>query len=208
MAKRTNCSKNGTSYYRITRTVGHKADGTPIRKEFYGKGIKDAEDKANKYIDKINNGYDINYDKQIFNEVLKKWLFTIKRVAVKPSTFVTYEGVYRNYLSISPFSYKKICDIKKIDVQTYYNDLFKNNKTTEKIKSINKLLHSFFEYAIDENYIIKNPCTRISIPTPHEINDNKKLEVFTKDEINYIISKLNGSKYEYVVLTAIYTRNA
>lgn len=208
MAKKTNYSKNGKEYYRVSKVVGHKPDGTPIRKEFYGKGLKEAEAKANDYINKINSGYDIGYDKHIFNNVLKRWLFTIKRVAVKPSTFVTYEGVYRNYLSICPFSNKKISEIKKIDVQTYYNSLFTNGKTTEKIKAINKLLHSFFEYTIDENYIIKNPCAKIAIPHMPISHNDKKLDIFSEDEINYITKKINGLKYEYVVFTAIYTRNA
>ena len=208
MAGKTNYSKNGKEYYRITKTVGHNIDGTPIRKEFYGKGFKEAQEKANNYINKIKSGYDLNYDKQIFINIFRNWLFAFKRVAVKPSTFVTYEGVFRNYLSKAPFSNKKIIDIKKIDIQTYYNKLFEDGKTTEKIKAINKLLHSFFEYTIEENYIIKNPCHKIAIP--HTLNsiETKKLEVFSEEEINYIVKKIKGLKYEYVVLTAIYTRNA
>lgn len=203
-----NYIKNGKKYYRITKVVGHNIDGSPIRKEFYGTSMKEAREKANQYIENLNKGYSIDFEKQIFNKVFKDWLFAIKRVAVKPSTFVTYESVYRNYLSSSPFSNQRISDIKKINVQTYYNSLFENGKSTEKIKAINKLLHSFFEYAIDENYIIKNPCSKISIPHSHSLHEDKNREVFTENEINYITNKLNGLKYEYVILTAIYTRNA
>lgn len=54
MAKKTNFEVNGNSYYRVTRTIGKKADGRPIRKSFYGYGIKDATAKADEYMDSIN----------------------------------------------------------------------------------------------------------------------------------------------------------
>ena len=208
MPKKTNCIKNGKKYYRISQIIGYDINGNPIKKDFYGEGYKEAQAKVNEYLNKLENGYDINFDKQTFNKAIKNWLFTIKRVSVKPSTFVSYEGTYRNYLSLSPFLNSKINDIKKINIQNYYNNLFNNGKSTEKIKQINKLLHSFFEYAIDEGYTIKNPCNKISIPKPPQINEDKIRSVFTEEEINYIIKNINGLKYEYVVLTAIYTRNA
>lgn len=55
MAKKTNFEVNGMEYYRVTRTIGHKADGTPVRKQFYGSGIKEAEDKADEYMKSINS---------------------------------------------------------------------------------------------------------------------------------------------------------
>lgn len=194
--------KNGKKYYRITKTIGQ------TRKEFYGTTLKEAKQKADAYLSNIDKGYSIDFDKQVFIDVLKDWLFAIKRVAVKPSTFMSYEGTYRNYLSSSPFAYMKINNIKKLDVQSYYNTLFESGKTTEKIKMINKLLHSFFEYAIDEGYILKNPCHKISIPKHLNFHEDKKLDVFSEDEINYISKNVIGLKYEYIVYTAIYTRNA
>ena len=46
MAKKTNFNANGKQYFRVTKTIGKKADGTPIRKQFYGEGKKEAEEKA------------------------------------------------------------------------------------------------------------------------------------------------------------------
>ena len=38
MAKKTNFAVNGKKYFKVSRTVGRKADGTAIRKVFYGTG--------------------------------------------------------------------------------------------------------------------------------------------------------------------------
>ena len=42
--------------YEVKRTVGHKLDGTPIRKSFYGKSKREAKQKADDWI--IQNGKD------------------------------------------------------------------------------------------------------------------------------------------------------
>ena len=57
MAVKTNVNKNGNKYYRITRTIGHKDDGSPIKKEFYGANKSEAEEKASQYLNDLKNGY-------------------------------------------------------------------------------------------------------------------------------------------------------
>ena len=56
MAKKTNFEVNGKQYYRVRRTVGHKPDGTPIIKSFYGTGINEANKKADEYINDLKCG--------------------------------------------------------------------------------------------------------------------------------------------------------
>lgn len=54
MAKKTNFEVNGKEYYRVTKTIGKKSDGTPLRKTFYGSGINEANKKADAYMESIN----------------------------------------------------------------------------------------------------------------------------------------------------------
>lgn len=53
MAKKTNYTKNGIDYYRITATVGFDTKGKRIRKEFLGKSKKKAHAKRDEYLDGI-----------------------------------------------------------------------------------------------------------------------------------------------------------
>ena len=69
MAKKTNFEVNGQKYYRVTRTIGHKPDGTLIRKSFYGTGINEANKKADEYINDLKSGL-INGDQQITINIL------------------------------------------------------------------------------------------------------------------------------------------
>ena len=75
MARKTNFSVNGKEYYRVTRTVGKKADGTAIRKTFYGTGINEANEKADEYINNIKNGLVNNYENITLNELMHIWIF-------------------------------------------------------------------------------------------------------------------------------------
>lgn len=205
MAKKYNCIINGKQYYRITKTVGHKADGTPIRKPFYGDGEKDANNKADEYMNKLKNGMSLDFETITINELIYKWLFQIKKNEVKPSSFQSYEGTYRNYIKDSDISNIKVYNTKSIQLQEYYNKLGKT-KTYSQIKKLNKLLKQFFFYAEREGFILKNPCNNITIPNK-SVNKNVKSEIdyFNEDEIKQLKKAFEGHKFETLILTALGT---
>ena len=206
MAKKTNVIVNGKGYYKITKTIGHKADGTAIKKQFYGEGIKEATEKANEYIQKIKNGMSLDYQNVTINELIHKWLFQIKLNEVKPSTFQSYEGIYRNYIKESEIAGIEVHNVKSIHIQEYYNKLGKN-KSYSQIKKLHKLLKSFFIYAENEGYILRNPCNNISIPNQNEFKTKKKdtIEYFAEKEIKELKKAIKGNQFEPLILTALGT---
>nr|DAQ61933.1 MAG TPA: Integrase [Caudoviricetes sp.] len=205
MAKRTNFESNGKEYFRITKTIGHKADGTPIRKQFYGTGKKQAEEKAEEYINKIKNGMTLDFENVTVDELIYKWLFQIKKNEVKPSSFQSYEGTYRNYIKDSDISGLKVYNTKSIQIQEYYNKLGKN-KTYSQINKLNKLLKQFFSYAEREGFILKNPCNNITIPNKSVKKSVKpEIEYFSEDEIKLLKKAFMGHKFENLILTALGT---
>lgn len=204
MAKKTNFEVNGKEYYRVTRTIGKKANGLPIRKTFYGAGIKEANNKADEYMNKIENGLISNFEYITVDELIYKWLFQIKINELKPSSFQSYEGIYRNYIKSSEIAGLKVYSIKSIQIQEYYNKLGKT-KTFSQIKKLNKLLKQFFFYAEREGYIIKNPCINISIPNKDTKIKNEEIEYFSENEIIQLKKAFNGHKLEPLILTALGT---
>lgn len=205
MAKKYNCTINGKQYYRVTRTIGHYPNGKPIKKPFYGDGEKDANNKADTYMNKIENGMALNFETVTIDELMHKWLFQIKINEIKPSSFQSYEGTYRNYIKDSDISNLKVFNIKSIHIQEYYNKLGKN-KTYSQIKKLNKLLKQFFFYAENEGFILKNPCNNITIPNKNEDNKTKyDIEYFNESEIKQLKEAFKGNKLENLVLTALGT---
>ena len=208
MARKTNCTKNGIEYYRISKTIGHKANGGPIRKDFYGSSKSEAEQKA----------IDLQFNTTItISDLFPKWLFENKRNELKPSTFESYEGLFRNYIEPDIISTQPIKDIKSVNVQNFYDRLMKLNivhsdrpMTAHRTKAVHKLLHLFFVYCEKDGYIIKNPCNNVTLPKDNkkelEILERKnKIDFFTEEEIKILIPAFDGSHYQDVIIFALAT---
>ena len=207
MAVKTNCKKNGSSYYRIAITIGRNANGKLIRKEFYGKSKSEAEEKKNKYLLDLENGLNFDSKKVQLGTLMHTWLFETVRVSdrIKPSTFEKYEGLFRLYIQDSDICSIKLSELKAIQIQRYYNKLFKNNKSRNLITNINKLLKQFLNYAVDEGYILKNPCLGKKIVIPGEKSIKKEVQHFTDNEIQILTKNINDSSYKELILIALGT---
>lgn len=213
MAKKTNCTKNGKKYYRVVRVIGHKSDGSPIKKEFYAEGKAEAEEKANKYINKLKDGLEIGFEKLTLVDGMSNWIYNVKKYDnIKPSTFESYEGTFRNYVKNSDIAYLLIFEIKSIHLQTHYNKMSKNGFSSSKIKKLNKLLYQFFEYEINEGHLKVNPARHVNVPRlkeeiikNEEDDDEEIIEFFTEAQIDLIKNAIKGSDIELLVLFALST---
>lgn len=205
MAKKTNFEVNGSKYFRVTRTIGKKSDGTLIRKTFYGSGINEANQKADEYMNNIKNGLVVNFENVTLNDLMHSWLFDFLHQSskIKPSTFQRYESVYRNYIKNSNIAGMQICNLTALKLQKYYNELSEKKFTYSQILTLNKVLKTFFNWCIDNNYTLKNPCTKVNIKGNKNniiAQKNKEVEIFSEDEINIIKNELKGNKYELLIL--------
>lgn len=207
MPAKTNCKKNGSSYFRATATVGRDSNGKLIRKEFYGKNKSEAEAKRDEYLLGIKNGLNIDNRNILLGKLMHTWLFETIRVSdrIKPTTFEKYEGLYRLYIKDSEIYSIKISDIKALQIQRYYNKLFENGKSKNLINNINKLLKQFLNYAVDEGYLSKNPCLGKKIVIPGEKKLKEEVQHFTDDELKILISSLEGNVYKELILIALGT---
>ncbi len=200
MAIKTNFEVNGNKYYRVTRTIGYKSTGIPIKKVFYGKGINEANEKANDYMNKLKNGLVQNFDKLTIDEIMHYWIYEYLPSQIKPSTYDRYEGIYRNYVQTSPLSQVKIDKINVIKIQNYYNELEENGKTYSQIYSLNKVLKTFFFWCVDNDYILKNPASKIKLKKPVSLVSKSKNKAFTDEEIKLIKEEIKGSYFEVIFL--------
>lgn len=204
MAVKTNYSKNGSEYYRVTATIGRDSNGKPIRKDFYGKGKKDAESKRDEYLNGLRNGLSRDFKEMTIGKLFHSWLFEVVRISskIKPSSFQKYEGIYRNYIKSSDLFGIKLNDLKSIDIQRYYNKLYeKDNKSSNVIKNLNKLFKTYFEYAISEGYILRNPCKSVVVPkdTGRE-EDSEEINPFEDSEVDAIKAALVGHRLNALFL--------
>ena len=206
MANKTNIEINGKDYFRVSCSVGIDSNGKRIRKTFYGRSKKEAEKKKNEYLNNLQLGLSPDISKIYLGTMMKTWLFEVVRVSnnIKPTTFVRYEGIYRNYIKDSPIEALNLSSIKSIQIQRYYNDLYSNKdekkrKSSCQIRTLNKLLKQFFNYAVEEGYILKNPCQGKRVVIPGDVDVNKKeVQVFTDNELKKIFNADENTIIKYM----------
>lgn len=213
MAKKTNTTVNGYDYYRTTKTIGHKANGVPIKKQFYGSSKSEAEQKADDYIEKLKNGIIADKNKcYTINILLPEWLFTVKVNELKDTSFESYEGTYRNHVEPYEISNIDISNIKSIMIQNFYNKLFEAGESESNILKVHKLLNPFFKYCEKEGYVEKNPCANTTIPQNKDVDVDEIIEkqkvpfkYFTIEDIKLLRKEFEGNKYKDVVDFALGT---
>jgi len=201
MAAKTNCIKNGIRYFRLSVTVGKDGEGKSVRKEFYGKSKTEAETKRDEYLEGIKKGLAISYNKIKLGDFLHTWLFDVLRLSeMKPSTFDRYEGLYRNYIKHSWLNNILVCETRSIIIQRYYNECYEAGISSKTIRTIHKLLRYFFNYCIAEDYLIKNPCFKLTIPGTIEEKKSKEMDPFQDEEVIAIKQALKNNNIETAVL--------
>lgn len=210
MAKKTNFEVNGNKYFRVTRTVGKKADGTAIRKTFYGTGINEANEKADEYMNKLKNGLVTNFDNITVNELMHTWIFEFLHNSskLKPSTFQRYEGIYRNYIKESRIAGLKVHSLNSIQLQTFYNTLYKKKYSYSQINTLNTVLKVFFNWCIANGYMLRNPCLNVDIKGSKSDVINKKskdVEILTEKEIKTIKAHIKNTDFELIFLLDLST---
>ena len=210
MAKKTNSKINGKDYYRIRKVIGHTASGEKVLKNFYGESKKEAKEKADKYINDIKNGLIVDFENYTVSELMHSWLFDFLHNSskIKPSTFQRYESIYRNYIKDSMIAGNKLVKTKSLQLQKFYNELSKKGYSFSQINTLNTVLKVFFNWCIDNDYILKNPCTKISIKgNKNDIinNQRKDVEILTEKEIKTIKEHVKGSDFELIFLLDLAT---
>lgn len=209
MARKTNIEVNGKNYYRVTRTVGRKSDGTAIRKQFYGTGVNEANAKADEYINNIKNGLVSNFENVSLNDIMNTWLFDVLHNSskIKPSTFQRYESIYRKYIKESEIAGLKLASINTLKMQQFFNKLSKSYSYSQ-LKYLNSVLKTFFNWCIDSGYVLRNPCLKVDIKgNKNDIIKDKRndLEILSEEEINKIKESIKGTDMELIILLDLAT---
>lgn len=210
MAKKTNSKINGKEYYRLRKVIGHKENGEKVLKNFYGESKKEAEQKANEYMSNIRNGLIADFESVTLSVLMHSWLFDFLHNSskIKPSTFQRYESIYRNYIKNSSIAGNKLIQIKTMQLQKFYNELFRKGYSYSQINTLNTVLKVFFNWCIDNDYILKNPCTKVILKgNKTDIINNKQrdVEILTEKEIKILKEYLKGTNFELLFLLDLAT---
>lgn len=181
-------------------TMGYDENGKIIRKTIYGKTQAEVVKKLSEISGRLkSNSYELVENNNL-ETLMFEYLMTFKKSAVSPRTF---EGNIRNFkLHIAPLIGKmKVYEIDSYAIQKLVNTLIDQGYSNDTIKKCKHLLNQFFEYSIDNKWILVNPTLKVKVKgkrniyeedsdekykaMPPEIRD-RFLEALDKDEANFI----------------------
>ncbi|HCW54243.1 MAG TPA: site-specific integrase [Clostridium sp.] len=191
--------KNGKKYWGIAVSLGtDPLTGKLRRKYIYGKTQAEAKMKLKKF--KETHASDT--DTTTVGNFYYDWLWNIKRLSLKASTFEKWEGIYRNYIKPNKgLNNTKLCDLDTLKLQKIVNKLLENH-TVSQIKTMNSCLGNCFKYAKSINKVMINPVEGIIYPKNHDVLDDKD-NYISEDEQKKLISVLANDSLQGVILIGL-----
>lgn len=195
--------KQPNGLWRGVISVGFKDDGSILRKTFSGKTKTEVIAKIDDFKTDMKQGLIPKNNNITVAEWFYSWLFIYKKNSLKASSFERYHGIYKNYIENSVIGTKSLKDIKTLHVQEYYNRLKGNGYTISQIKNLNKCLKSSLTLAINDGYILVNPCKAVKLPADNKIREldedvnDGNINAFTLEEQKLFIDACNKHKYGF-----------
>lgn len=176
MAIQKYTNSRGTFYHASTYIV---VDG--VEKRPHKRGFK-TKLEAQKWIDSVRvNGFDKPTHKLTYEDVYNEWIESYK-LTVRPSTFNKTDGMFKHHI-LPALGHKKITDIKRVHCQSFINKLSEIVARPDKVLIY---LKKVFVYAIQEEYINKNPCDNLLVPRKKKSTEKGKTHL-TAQELNTLL---------------------
>lgn len=209
MASKTNCSKNGKDYYRMTRTIGYKANKAgnkvPVRKEFYGKNKAEAERKFKAYMERKNKG--LEGKTQYFGIMAENWIFEflLNDHRLKDSTKELYFCTWKKYVAESDLYYLPLDEITAGTLQRFYNNI---DCPASSLAAINKTMSRFYKYLVTEGFATHNLTASLSV-RKEQRQEPKEIRIWTDEELYHILHSFDraqeGFRFRFLLVLAANT---
>lgn len=161
-------TKNKKGLVEIKREVGVDYLGTPIRKSFYGKTLKEADER---YLEYMRENGSIEIDERMTLERWADiWLETYKYGTVSDSTYkATYVWAVNKLKE--GFTGRRIAGIRTIELQQFFKKQASGSASSvDKIKMVSRAI---FKTAFHNEVIPKNPMETVQIPKGNEADEKR-----------------------------------
>lgn len=141
---------NGTWEGRYTD--GYNDAGKQIQRSVYGKTRKEVADKIRDILVKKQLGTYVVPSQYLLSDWMTQWLQTYAKNAIKPSTYISYEGYIYNHINPSLGSYP-IQQITTPMVQEFYNQKFQSGSkrggglSPKTLRNMHNMFHQAMEQA-------------------------------------------------------------
>lgn len=157
-------------------TIGIK-DGKPVKKTVYGKTIKEVEAKYTELVNLINNGVKLDLKNVTVSDLVDEWYQRRIFPNVNPNTQKRYYYFIKSLKE--NLGNMKITDVKRYHIEVMLDNIKQNGNASAHDKL--QLTKKFFDFAVESDIIIKNPCIGISLKYAPKVK-----RLLTKEELSKI----------------------
>lgn len=207
-----NIKKNKSGYFEKSITTGHKINDAgnivPIRKKFYGKTLKELNQKIDDF--KEHQRLGIENRNQYFGILADGWIreFFLHDGSLKDSTKIRYINAWERSIKPLPLYTKRLDEITAKTLQAAYNGLISTGTPISEIKQCHKLMRRFYRYVEFEN-LGRNITSSITIPKEHRNKSNEEITVWDDEEIRTILNGFDKAdsrfRHRFLIVLAYYT---
>lgn len=144
-------------------TSGYDDEGKRIRKSYTGNTRSEVAAKLSALVTQVNTTGYIKTSNDNLETLMLHWLLVYKKAEVASRTFERIMGNTKSHV-FSEIGHLKLDEISTDVVQTLFGNLMDKKKlAAESVKKIKYPLNQFFDYAIDNKFIDRNPVTKTII---------------------------------------------
>ncbi|MCQ6275796.1 site-specific integrase [Bacillus sp. V3B] len=206
-----NIEKRGKDSYRLTVVIGYDAQGNMIRerKTVKAKSPTEAKKKLTLFEAEILNGHYLKTENMTLNAFYKEWLEKYANDALTPDTRQNYINILQKRI-IPKYGHMKLADIKTIHIVNFMNDLTKDDRRLDgkegklspsSIANCYRAFNNVLSRAAEWKMIKENPASSVKPPKIKV----KKSDVYSKEELNELFTKLESYPFHWRVLVLLAT---
>jgi len=151
--------KRADGRYSKQITVGHQK-GKPVKKTVYGKTIKELEKNFRDLMILVDRGVILDNQGMTVKELYEEWYRREKQGKIRRNTECSYMSVKTRV--VDGLGEMKVKDMKKYNIETFITGIEKEGYSST-AKSMLGVLKSMFNYAVENDIVVKNPCTGLSV---------------------------------------------
>ena len=184
--------KNGSFEVRVSRNGKSYS--------VYSKTITEAKKAKAELEYRLDNGEIIENKKLTYGEWYKQWIANYKQNTVKGSTLNTYHTYYKSCIG-QEFGDRKLCEIRGVDIQSFYNKLVSKGYKDSSLKLVKAIINSSFKQAYKDEIIKRNPVETTTLPKNKEAARKKRTALTKEQQALFMEYAKDSFLYNYFAIS-------
>ena len=199
MAKAKN-KRRDDGLYKVSLSIGTNENGTPKRKYFYGRTVKEAEGKRAEYQESLRRGTLATDEKATFRDVAEAWL-VYKRGQLGEKglkQFYRYQSIVDTQLK--PLHARRVKELKPADLDMILSEYAQKGQAKKTLLYYKQAASQILDYAIENDLAFRNVFARVKIPAAPET----ERQPLTDEQVNLISEHWEGHRAGVGALIMLY----